>query len=101
MAKRTGLSKSLLSGPGERTATPAAEPPAPAAPATQAPAATAGPKWREPAGTKRINFRISEDTHRQLKILAAQLGQPMEALIIEQINRLFAEHDLPQIAGKP
>jgi hypothetical protein len=97
MAKRTGLSKSLLSGSGERVATPTAEPPAQAA---QASAVTAGPKWREPAGTKRINFRISEDTHRQLKILAAQLGQPMEALIIEQINRLFAEHDLPQIAGK-
>jgi hypothetical protein len=96
MAKRTGLSRSLLSGAGERK--PAPEPAAPATPASAGPA---GPKWREPAGTKRINFRISEDTHRQLKILAAQLGQPMEALIIEQINRLFAEHDLPQIAGKP
>jgi hypothetical protein len=30
-----------------------------------------------------------------------QLGEPMEALVIDQINRLFAEHDLPQIAGKP
>lgn len=93
MTKRTGLKTSLLSSVGARKAE--------AEPAPRSVTATTGPKWREPSGTKRFSFRVSEDTHRQLKLLSVQLGEPMEALVIDQINRLFAEHDLPQIAGKP
>lgn len=100
MAKRSALSSSILAGVGGRTALPSTPTPAEPAPAPP-PSAVGGPKWREPQGSRRINFRVSEDTHRQLKILSAQLGRPMEDLVIEQLNRLFAEHDLPQIAAKP
>lgn len=38
---------------------------------------------------KRINFDVSEEEHRQLKILAAKEGKTIKELLLEALEKLF------------
>lgn len=47
---------------------------------------------------KLVNFRLEPEVWYQLKLLALQEGKPMQAVVCEGLNKVFAEHNLPQIA---
>ncbi len=38
---------------------------------------------------KRINFDVSEEEHRQLKILAAREGKTIKELLLEALEKIF------------
>ena len=38
---------------------------------------------------KRINFDVSEEEHRQLKMLAAKEGKAIKELLLEALEKLF------------
>ena len=38
---------------------------------------------------KRINFDVSEEEHRQLKILAAKEGKTVKELLLEALEKFF------------
>lgn len=38
---------------------------------------------------KRINFDVSEEEHRQLKILAAKEGKTIKELLLEALEKIF------------
>lgn len=38
---------------------------------------------------KRINFDVSEEEHRQLKILAAREGKSIKELLLETLEKIF------------
>lgn len=38
---------------------------------------------------KRINFDVSEEEHRQLKILAAKEGKSIKELLLEALEKIF------------
>lgn len=38
---------------------------------------------------KRINFDVSEEEHRQLKILAAREGKAIKELLLEALEKIF------------
>lgn len=49
-------------------------------------------------GMKMIAAPVDPAAHRQLKILAAELGEKSEALIREALRDLFVKHGKPPIA---
>ena len=80
------------------------EQPAPAAtPAPRPSEARAAPAPRPyraatREGMKMIAAPVDPAAHRQLKILAAELGEKSEALIREALRDLFVKHGKPPIA---
>jgi hypothetical protein len=53
----------------------------------------------ENAGDKKlVNFRLEPAVIYELKLLALQEGKPLQALICEGLNEVFAKRNLPQIA---
>jgi hypothetical protein len=47
---------------------------------------------------KLVNFRLEPAVIYELKLLALQEGKPLQALICEGLNEVFAKRNLPQIA---
>ncbi len=45
---------------------------------------------------KKLTFNISEESHKKLKILAAVTGQTMTQIILESIEKRFAEYEKSQ-----
>jgi hypothetical protein len=50
------------------------------------------------AGKKKLTTAVSEETHKQFRILATERGEKGEALLIEAINDLFSKYGKPPIA---
>lgn len=42
---------------------------------------------------KRINFDVSEEQHRQLKMRAAQEGKTIKEIIVEALKKIFPDWD--------
>lgn len=78
--------------------------PAPKAPAKPAPAVSADAQERRKgfyaatrAGKKKATATLSNEAHRQLKLLALDHGG-VEAVLTEAINDLFRKYQMPPIA---
>ena len=78
-----------------------------AAPATHAEAPPsvdeeAAPRRRKAANkTQLVGAHLSPDVGRQLRIIAAEEGTDVKALLIEAVNLLFKTRGKPQIATDP
>jgi hypothetical protein len=53
----------------------------------------------ENVGDKKVlNFRLEPEVIYQLKLLALQERKPVQALLCEGVNEVFAKRNMPQIA---
>ena len=50
------------------------------------------------AGKKKATATLSNEAHRQLKLLAVEQGEGIEKLLVEAINDLFRKHGKQPIA---
>jgi len=75
--------------------------PAPRTPAARPAASSERPKGfyaATRAGKKKATATLSNEAHRQLKLLAVEQGEGIEKLLTEAINDLFRKHGKPPIA---
>ena len=77
-----------------------AEQPEPPPPATALAAAERGPGFYAATrtGKKKVTAPLSEEAHKQFRVLAAERGAKGEALLIEALNDLFQKYGKPPIA---
>ena len=59
---------------------------------------TETPKASSRIGTRMLGFHVPEPVQRQFKILAAEQGKTVQALLQEAVNDLFRKHDKEPIA---
>ena len=83
--------KSIASAIAE-TAAPPPEPPA------QTPAQSS---YTPPSrvGKRGVVTRLSPEAHRSLKLLAIDLDRPVQSLMVEAVNELFAKYRRPTVAS--
>jgi hypothetical protein len=62
------------------------------------PAPDPSPASEDGVERKVLNFRLEPDVIYQLKLLALQERKPVQALLCEGVNEVFAKRNMPQIA---
>ena len=49
-------------------------------------------------GRRAVTFYITPEGHQQLRTLALELGESTQAILVDKVNDLFAEHGKARIA---
>ncbi len=62
------------------------------------PSAEPGRRVAPNGATKLVGARFPAAVHRQLRVLSAQEGRTLQAVLAEALNDLFAKRKLPPIA---
>ncbi len=87
MSKRTLLSQVVKPKPQ----------PAPM-PAAETPPLESAPRTPSRIGTRMLGFHVPEPVQRQFKVLAAEQGKTVHALLQEAVNDLFRKYNKGPIA---
>ena len=97
MAKLPSSGDFKLNLPGARGTKP--EPnPAPVSAPAEAPSSAKPGRTSVPTGAKSLTFYPSKDAWLQLRMLSGRLDRPAQDLLLDALDALFRDHDLPQIA---
>lgn len=92
------MSKRPLLSDAVKARQPAQLPQAAPLPTALAVSTTEASKPASRIGTRMLGFHVPEPVQRQFKILAAEQGKTVQALLQEAVNDLFRKHDKEPIA---
>ena len=74
------------------------KPPSTSSPATESRPGESALRTPSRIGTRMLGFHVSEPAQRQFKVLAAEQGKTVQALLQEAVNDLFRKYDKGTIA---
>jgi hypothetical protein len=98
MAKLPNSGDFKLDLPGARRPKVEASPQPVAAPSEASQPAAKQARTSVPAGAKSLTFYPSKDAWLQLRMLSGRLDRPAQDLLLDALDALFREHNLPPIA---